>query len=275
MDNKTFYIISSPIGNLKDISLNTIEVLEKIEYLFCEDTRNTAKLLSLLNIKNRPKLISFHNHSENKKANEVLEIIKKHQSGLISDAGYPLISDPGYVLIKKLINESIPIEVTAGPSALIHAILLSSAPTTDFFFVGFLPYKTKEQSNKLLQLKNFKTTLIIYESVHRINHTLENIKNIFGDIEISVCREISKRNQTIYLDKISEVLKTITLKGEFVIVINNNNKNEIDENTLLIEIENLVNNNIHLKIACKMVGYKHSIKSNMLYSLYNKTHIII
>ena len=274
MDNNTFYIISSPIGNLKDISLNSIEVLEKLEYLFCEDTRNTAKLLSLLNIKNRPKLISFHNHSENKKTDEIFEIIKNNQSGLISDAGYPLISDPGYILIKKLISKNIPIEVTAGPSALIHGLILSSAPTIDFFFVGFLPYKANEQSNRLSELKSFQTTLIIYESVHRILNTLENIKNIFGDIEISVCREISKKNQTIYVDKISEILKLITLKGEIVIVINNRTKVEIDDNILLIEIENLVKSNIQLKIACKMVAYKHSVKSNALYSLYNKIHII-
>jgi 16S rRNA (cytidine1402-2'-O)-methyltransferase len=209
------YVIATPIGNLGDISLRALETLEKVEYLLCEDTRNTGLLLTNLKIKNRPKFISFYDEVEEQK---IPEIIKLLQSGseiaLVTDAGTPIISDPGWKLIKKCRILGISYTSLPGPCAAINALVLSGIPAGRFVFLGFLPKKDGERLKILEKYKEFDGAKIIYESPFRIKKLEEQVKKVYGDkVQIAIIREMTK--------KFEEVLFTIEKepKGEITVVI--------------------------------------------------------
>jgi len=218
------YLIATPIGNLEDITLRALRTLKEVDIILCEDTRRTLKLLNHYNIKPK-KMISYFEGNEEKR---IPFIIKLLQSGkkiaLVSDAGTPLISDPGYKLVRECIKNNIEVDSIPGPTALINALVLSGLPTNSFVFEGFLPRKKQKLLEKLQNIKekDKKRTIIIYESVHRIDKTLDFIKEVFGDIEIVVVKEMTKINQKIFRGKISEIKKEIKerKKGEFVILWN-------------------------------------------------------
>lgn len=208
------YIIATPIGNLGDISIRALETLEKVEYLLCEDTRNTGMLLQNLGIKNKPKLISFYDEVEEQKIPEVIKLLDENKEvGLVTDAGTPIISDPGYKLIKKCQILGIKYTSLPGACAAINALVLSGMPLGRFCFLGFLPKKTGERKKVLKRYKNFDGVKIVYESPFRIYKLIGEIKTIVGEkTEISICREMTK--------KFEEVLKDTKkdLKGELVVI---------------------------------------------------------
>lgn len=216
------YIIATPIGNLKDMSFRALEALQQVDHILCEDTRHTKKLLSRYNI--TTPVISYYQHSKFKKVNYILDLLRQGKNlALVSDAGTPGISDPGNKLVYKAIQQVDGAEVVPipGPSAVITALSVSGLPTDKFIFYGFLP--TKKGKQKIyLQMINNTVTSVFYESPYRVIKTLQTLQDLGLDKEVVVCRELTKKFETIYRGTISEVidqLKNDTIKGEFVIVI--------------------------------------------------------
>jgi len=216
----TLYIVPTPIGNLKDITLRSLEVLRKVEYIACEDTRRTRILLEHYDIKGK-KLISYYHPKEKEKAKSILKLLKEGKDvALVSDAGTPLISDPGFLLVARCIEEGINVEALPGPTALITALTASGLPTDRFVFMGFPPKKkTRKFWESIKSCKDF--TIIVYESPERINKTLQAIKEYFNDPDTVIARELTKINEEFLRGKASTLLKELEntkLKGEIVVL---------------------------------------------------------
>jgi len=226
---KTLFVIATPIGNLEDISQRAIQALKKAEVILAEDTRKASFLLSRLNIK-KPKVLSYHQHSKDKKIQQVKELLRKERYvALICDAGTPGISDPGNKLIEELLEEfdgEIKITPIPGPSALTAAASISGFAMDKFLFLGFPPSK-KKRKEFFQEILNSKHPVVFYESPYRILKTLQELedlrKNLRLNVSAVVCRELTKQFETIYRGTISEVidqLKKDRVKGEFVVVLN-------------------------------------------------------
>jgi 16S rRNA (cytidine1402-2'-O)-methyltransferase len=216
------YIISTPIGNLKDITLRGIDILESVDILLCEDTRNSGLLLQKLNIKNKPKLVSFYDEVEDQKVPEVIKYLNEGlEVGLISDAGTPLLSDPGWKLIKRCQQLGIKYTAIPGVSAAIDALVLSGLPGSRFSFLGFLPKKDGDRKRVLEKYKDIEGVKIVYESPFRLVKLLADIKEIYGDeTKVSICREMTKFFEEVVKGTVSELLlsQDKKIKGEIVVV---------------------------------------------------------
>jgi 16S rRNA (cytidine1402-2'-O)-methyltransferase len=217
-------LISTPIGNLEDISKRAIDTLSEVDLVACEDTRRTGQLLSHFNIK-KP-LISYYEENEQRQIPQIISEIKNGKSvGLVTDSGTPSVSDPGFRLVRECVAQNIEIDAIPGPSAAIMALSISGLPTNRFLFEGFLPPK---QGKRLTALKNLKKmretgkfTIILYESPYRLVKNLEDLKEVFGDVDIVVCRELTKVFQEIRREKVSQSIdhfSKTTPKGEFTLV---------------------------------------------------------
>jgi len=209
------YVVATPIGNLEDITLRALRILKKVDLVLCEDTRVTKKLLERYGIKTS--LESYHQHSKISKINKIVELLKAGKNlALVSDSGTPGISDPGNKLISEIKNiaEIIPIP---GPSAVAAIASISGFPMDNFVFLGFPPHK-KGRQKFFKELSNYKYPVIIYESPYRIIKTLKELKN-YGEFDIVVGRELTKKFETIYRGKIDEIIEKIKPIGEFVIAI--------------------------------------------------------
>ena len=214
-------LIPTPIGNLNDITLRSVECIKDSDLILCEDTRRSLKLLNHLQIK-KP-LKSFHKFNEHSKVEKVIiEIQSGIKVGLISDAGTPSISDPGYLIVKMCIDNNIDIECLPGPTALIPALVISGLPSERFTFEGFLPVK-KGRKTRLQELSLEKRTMIFYESPYKLYKTLEDFYEYFGpEREISISKELTKIFEDTQRGKIKDIIdnyKNKKLKGEFVIVV--------------------------------------------------------
>ena len=217
----SLYIVSTPIGNLNDITSRAIEVLKQVNIIAVEDTRVTKRLLSKFDIKNQ--MIVYNNFNESKISKKLIHLLKDgNDIALVSDAGTPCISDPGYRLVNEARKENLNIFSVPGTCALVAALSTSGLPSDSFYFEGFLP-KKKGRQTKFKFLSNLECSIIIYESPNRIVKTLKDIKLFLGDKRIvSVHREITKIYEESFIGNISEVLKKISdrkNKGEFVIII--------------------------------------------------------
>ncbi len=210
------YIIATPIGNLGDITLRAIEVLETLDILLCEDTRKTGILLKELKIGNNPKLVSFYDEVERQKIPQVVEWLKEGlEVGLVTDAGTPLLSDPGWLLVRKCHDLGLKYTAIPGACAVINAAVLSGLPIQRFAFLGFLPKKDGDRKKILEKYKAFDGAKIVYESPLRTQKLIEKIKEIYGEkTEIKIVREMTK--------KFEEVTKNMDndTKGEVVVVWN-------------------------------------------------------
>ena len=200
------YLVPTPIGNLKDITLRALEVLKSVDEIAAEDTRTSLKLLNHFEIKKS--LFSYHKHNEQGKS---LDIINKLKNGvniaLITDAGTPGISDPGSVIVERCIEEKIEFEVLPGATAITTALVYSGLDTTKFTFRGFLPRENKDRNPIIDEVKNIRDTIILYEAPHRLVNTLNYIKDNIGDRKIAICRELTKLHEEIYRGKISEAIE--------------------------------------------------------------------
>ena len=227
------FIVATPIGNLEDISLRGLRVLKEVDIILCEDTRVTRKLLSRYDIKTP--VLSYHQHSQLKKVNYIADLLEKGKNlALVSDSGTPGISDPGNKLIDFLVEKNIDLGIIPIPgcSALITAASISGFPMDRFTFLGFPPHKKKRNKffeELLRQLVDLKHPIVFYESPHRIIKTLEELSNKSQefnlDPQVIVCRELTKKFETIYRGTINEVIKKIKddkIKGEFTIIIYKN-----------------------------------------------------
>jgi 16S rRNA (cytidine1402-2'-O)-methyltransferase len=225
------FIVATPIGNLEDISLRALRILKEVDIILCEDTRVTRKLLLRYDIKTP--VLSYHQHSQFKKVNHIADLLEKGKNlALVSDSGTPGISDPGNKLIDFLVKKDINLIIVPIPgcSALITAASISGFPMDRFTFLGFPPHKKKR--NKFFeelfrQLADLKHPVVFYESPHRIIKTLEGVSNksqkLNLNLQVIVCRELTKKFETIYRGTIDEVIKKIKddkIKGEFTVIIN-------------------------------------------------------
>lgn len=228
MSSGTLYITSTPIGNIKDITIRALEVLSKVKFIVCEDTRRTGNLLNLLqkshNLQIKAvKYISYFEGNERNKTPYLLSLLESgNDLALVSDGGTPLISDPGYLLVLECISKKIPVEAIPGPSALITALTLSGLPNDHFLFLGYSPKKSNKRIKFFLLAKQiFSTTIIFYESPHRVLESLSDLRTALGDLEIVVCRELTKVFQEVSKNKVSFFEKLYSgdaPKGEFTIL---------------------------------------------------------
>lgn len=224
----TLYIVPTPIGNLKDVSFRVLEILQEADRIACEDTRVTAKLLNRYEIK-KP-LLSYREHNEMEVSEEILRLVEAGETiALVSDAGMPGISDPGEVIIKKAVERGIAFYVLPGPSALMNALVASGLSTRRFTYLGFLDKTRKKKREELEEFVGREETLILYEAPHRILDTLEAVREVFGERQICLSRELTKLYEEHLRGTVSEVLQHYeekTPKGEFVLVIAGKTKEE-------------------------------------------------
>lgn len=221
------YLVATPIGNLKDITLRALEVLKSSDLIACEDTRRTGQLLKHYEIVSRggvtPSLLSFHEHSGSGRVHEIVSLLKEGKTvSLVSDGGTPLISDPGFPLVREALREKIRVEAIPGPSAPIAALATSGLPTEKFTFWGFLPAKSAQRKKELREASALERTLIFFESPYRLLAALRDLLEIFGDREAAVCRELTKKFEETVRGKLSEILERFEkgkVLGEFVIVV--------------------------------------------------------
>jgi 16S rRNA (cytidine1402-2'-O)-methyltransferase len=215
------YIVSTPIGNLKDITLRALEILKSVDLIACEDTRHTGLLLNHYNIKN--KLTSFYEYNKKERTPEIISLLKQGKSiAIASDAGTPGISDPGYYLIREAIKENLPVIPIPGPSALLAALVVSGLSSDRFAFEGFLQKREGRKRKKLESLKTELRTMIFYDSPYRVIDTLKNMLEILGDRNIVLVRELTKKFETVMRGKTSEIINELEnkkIKGEIVLVV--------------------------------------------------------
>ena len=215
------YVVSTPIGNLKDITLRAIEVLKSVDLIACEDTRHTKILLEHYGIKTPT--TSYFQHNKITKGQYLFKLLQEGKSlALVSDAGTPGILDPGYHIINLAIKNNIPLTLIPGPTAFINALVLSGKPAHNFIFAGFLPRGSLARKNNLKELVKSKHTIVFYESCHRILKTLVDIQETLGEREIVLCRELTKKFEEIKRGPARDILEELRKnkpRGEFVIVI--------------------------------------------------------
>jgi len=230
----TLYVVATPIGNLEDISLRALRILLTAPYIACEDTRRTGMLLSELKKRygttiatnTKPKLISYYDQVEKSKTPEILELLANSDVALVSDAGTPLISDPGYVLVHEARKRNVPVIAIPGPNAAIAALSVSGLPVSSFIFFGYPPEK---QSTRLTHFKQVyqcintlvhKPTVIYYCAPHNLHAVLHDAKEVFGDINVVICRELTKIHEEYLHGTITEALTHFQIiKGEIVLLL--------------------------------------------------------
>ncbi|WP_066020944.1 MULTISPECIES: 16S rRNA (cytidine(1402)-2'-O)-methyltransferase [Clostridium] len=228
MSGKLF-LVGTPIGNLKDITLRALEVLQNCDAVAAEDTRQSLKLLNHFNIK-KP-LISYHKFNEKDRSPELLNMVRSGKNiALVTDAGMPGISDPGSVVAEECIENNVEFEVIPGPTALITALVYSGLDTSKFLFRGFLPKETKDKKQIIEEVKNARETLIFYEAPHKLLNTLKFLLDNLGNRKISICRELTKIHEDIKRITLEEAVKLYENgkpKGEYVLIIDGKSEEEI------------------------------------------------
>jgi 16S rRNA (cytidine1402-2'-O)-methyltransferase len=216
-------VVATPIGNLEDVTLRALSVLKEVDLIACEDTRETRKLLAHYKITGKH-LISFFEGNEKRRIPEIVNYLSQGRDvALVSKAGTPGISDPGYRLIERLIQEDVAISIVPGPCAAVSALAISGLPTDSFFFKGFLAKRPGRRRRELENFKDYKSTLIFYESPYRLKETLSYIKDILGERRVVVVKELTKKFEHIWRGLASQVLEKISkgevLKGEYVVMV--------------------------------------------------------
>ncbi len=212
------YVIATPIGNLEDISLRALRLLQEVKLIAAEDTRTTRHLLSAHDIKTP--LTSYHEHSKRAKLDYLLNYLERENLALVSEAGMPGLSDPGYDLIVAAIERGVSVVPIPGASAVVTALAVSGLPTDQFLYVGFFPRRKGQRQRILSSITEERRTIVAFETPHRLSETLEDIEAILGDRRISVCRELTKVHEEIFRGRVSQAREHfIEPRGEFTLVV--------------------------------------------------------
>jgi 16S rRNA (cytidine1402-2'-O)-methyltransferase len=269
MSGKLF-IVATPIGNLKDITLRALEILESVDWIACEDTRHSKKLLQHFGI-GKP-LISLHDHNEQHKKNELLEKLQAGENGaLVSDAGTPLISDPGYHLVSYLREKGLSVEPIPGPSAVITALSAAGMPTDRFTFEGFLPAKEQKRLTALEVLSAETRTMVFYESPHRLMESLGSMMSVFGEErQIAVAKEITKQFERFVFGNIQQVIEQFESnedwqRGEFVIMVSGVEDKDSQPKDYDDLIKVLLAQSLHVKQISEIVGEFYNVSKKAVY----------
>ncbi len=266
----SLYIVSTPVGNLEDMTLRAIRVLKEVEAVACEDTRVTGKLLARHGIKAR--LIQCHEHNEARQAGVIKRILKNGGDvALVTDAGTPLLSDPGHRVVSTIAREGFDVVPIPGASALLCALAMSAIDFTEFTFLGFLPRKRGQAVKTLSEFSSSQRPLVIYESPRRIAATLRLILEILGDREAAVCREMTKLHEEVVRAPVSSLAEEFggreNVKGEAAIVVSGaRGKGDPDEKELKNRLLELKKEGMSFKDALKTVSVESGAGKNTLYN---------
>lgn len=265
------YIVGTPIGNLKDITLRALDVLEKVDIILAEDTRQTLKLLNYYEISN--KLISYHKFNEKEKLNEIVNMLKEGNSmALVSDAGMPILSDPGQPLVMRLVENDVPIEVVPGPTALTTAIVYSNISTETFVFEGFLPVNSRRRKERLQDISEEKKAMIFYEAPHKLLTTLKDLYKLCGDRKICLVRELTKIHEERKYTLLSKLIAEIEengIRGEIVFILEGKQETTFEnidfEKTNVELVKEYISLGLSKNEAIKKVAKERNITKNEVY----------
>jgi len=272
--NGRLYLVATPIGNLEDITLRALKVLEKVDVIAAEDTRHTLKLLNFYAI-TKP-LISYHRHNEEVKSDVLIDKLKNGENiALVTDAGTPGISDPGEEIVKKAIENNIEIIPIPGACALINALICSGFNTKEFIFYGFLPINKKLRTKKLNEISKQNKTTILYEAPHKLLKTLNDILENIGDINCILAKEITKIHEEYIRGKISELIsRKEEIKGEYVILLDLNDNEQEDcskkEMPLEEQYEYYEKKGLGKKEIIKQIAKDRNTNKNEIYQKFLK-----
>ena len=257
----TLFLVATPIGNLSEMTYRAVETLKSVQFIAAEDTRDTIKLLNHFNI--TTKLISHHEHNIVTSIPKIIQLLQDgYDIALVSDAGYPAISDPGYELVKEVISNGY------------NVVPISGITPQPFLFYGFLDHQDKKKKKELEDLKNYKETIVFYEAPHRIKKTLNHMLNIFGNRNIALCREITKKYEEINRGSIEEILTVVDdMKGEMVIVVegcHESTEEVVFEQSIEEHVSEYIAKGMSTKDAIKEVSKQRKISKNIVYQEYHK-----
>ena len=264
------YLVATPIGNLKEMSNRALDVLNDVDIIAAEDTRNTYMLLSQYGIKKE--LFSLREHNEIEASKQVIKLLKSGKKvAYVSDAGYPGISDPGYLLVKCALENDINVSTICGSSAFINALVASGLPTEHFYFYGFLSKKGNEAKKALEEMVSRKETLIFYESPHHIEETIKLFESVFSDRKAVIARELTKLNEEYIRGMLSELVKLdfATLKGEMVVIVegNQSDSSEISDEQIVERLQFILSKGVSKKAAVEIVTDELKLGKNRVYKL--------
>lgn len=268
------YVVATPIGNLQDITLRALDILKSVDYIACEDTRQTIKLLNHFEIKK--KLVAYHKFNELSKSNSIIDDLKKGLDiAIVTDAGTPCISDPGYILIRKAREEGINVYAIPGASAVVSALSVSGIDTANFAFIGFLPTDNTKFNEEIDRIKNLTVnTFVIYESPKRIVKLFSKLVEIFKDATVYIASDLTKIHERGFYGRIEDVYEQIKNdpnieKGEYAIVIEKKPNESKIENTISIEamiVDTMIKDNCSMKEAIKNLNDNNkNLKKNDIY----------
>ena len=265
----TLYVVATPIGNMEDITIRAVRILNEVALIAAEDTRHTGKLLKRHGIKTP--LTSYHEHNEEKKAPRLLSRLREGTDiALVSDAGTPGISDPGYRLVKLAAEDGIDVVTIPGPSALIAALSVSGLPTDSFIFEGFPPSRKIERRKFLLGLKGLKKTILLYESPRRIVKTVTDIGEILGDVELVMARELTKLHEEVRRGRAGEILEILEgcdIKGEITLLIAPQKGEQRGEVSIDEELSRYLNLGFTVRDAVDAVAAESGLPRRTVYTV--------
>ena len=268
-NSPSVYIVPTPIGNLEDITFRAINILKMVDVIFSEDTRITLQLLNHFQIKN--KLIHMDDHNEETVKENVLNELRNGKNvAIVTDRGTPIISDPGYKTVKFMKDKGYNVIALPGATAFVPALVASGISSEHFTFYGFLSSKEKRMYDELQMLKDNEYTLVFYEAPHRILRTLNSMLDVFGDRNISISREISKLHESVFVGKISEAIKTIDVKGEFVIVVEASNEEISNDMSIIDNVNMYIKSGLSSMEAIKRVAKEKKIPKSIIYKEYHE-----
>ena len=262
------YFVSTPIGNLEDISLRAINVLKSVDIIACEDTRHSKILLDHYDIK--AKTIAYHKFNEQNSADGIIALLKEGKNvAVISDAGMPVISDPGNILAVKLIENDIKFTVVPGANAGLTALILSGFDATKFAFFGFLSEKNKELKNQLNDIKNFNGTKILYSSKYNLNKDLNSLYSALGEVKVAIVSELTKMHESVEFAVLPHEIENP--KGEFVLIIESvqTAQEKPTDEQILTELNNILKT-MPKNEAIKQIKDKYNLTKSYVYNLFEK-----
>jgi 16S rRNA (cytidine1402-2'-O)-methyltransferase len=272
------YLIPTPIGNLEDMSFRAVRLLKEADFIAAEDTRNTKKLCNHFEI--ATPVVSYHEHNKETSGEKLIQKVRDGAKvALVSDAGMPTISDPGYELVVAATQEQLTVVPLPGANAALTALIASGLATQPFYFYGFLSRQKKEKKRELEDLSKLMSTVILYESPHRLKETLQQIYDVFGDRKVSLCRELTKRYEEFIRGTLSEVLEWASndeVRGEFCIILEGNGERVEDTEiwweqlSVIDHIEHYISEkNLTSKEAIKLTAKDRNMNKRDVYQAYH------
>jgi 16S rRNA (cytidine1402-2'-O)-methyltransferase len=265
----TLYVVSTPIGNLEDLTLRALRILKEVDIVACEDTRHTRILLAHYGIVTP--LLSYHEQNERQRTAELLERLKADASvALVTDAGTPALSDPGYAIVHAASAHGIPVIAVPGASAVTTALAVSGLPTDRFAFLGFLPRKSAERKRTLETLASIPWTLVFFEAPHRLRDMLQDVEDVLRDRQVAVGRELTKRFEEVIRGPVSEVqdhFRTIEPRGEFTVVVAGAGENAKTALSAEADLRELLEGGMPPKSAVQIVARRHRINRRDVYQM--------